>query len=437
MDNYYWIDLVFFVFCEHIVLVRIFNGKLCTKRTITSFLIIALCISVSVHYMGSSFGDIFAFCSTLLSYVAPLYTIQKIKKKRIAYITLLLFGISYALITSCLWIARIATSDTHLLIFIDIMLQCILLAICIIFSSHSVFYRAKQYINLVPTRLKVLFLVSVWTSGTFALFFSAYIATDTRSLPLILTELSAIALIFLVGITWPFILVANSLNASYKAAIDRMDGQIQAQVKQYEVIIQANKDIRKFKHDFENLKIGLNGHLQNSDPQGALRFLQECEQSSMQADYITYKTGNLIADALLSEKQMLASTNNINIYFEGMIPSSGISSMDLCVILGNLLDNAQEACAELPTADNKEIVVSSSINNGFQFLEISNPVKEDIPIYSNTPTTSKKDRENHGIGLLSVNNSIRKYNGNMVLSCIDKVFTVKLVLDLNENMNHL
>lgn len=425
--NFFWFDILMFLLNVHIISSRLLNGRIHVKRAIVAFLLILPFIALALLFQEDPLADIFIICAILLSYFAPLFTLKDIKKIKIIYISLLYFGASSTFIISCRWILLIFTDDIFIRIIADVIIHGILLAVCILFSRNSVFYRAKQYIDLISMKLKILLLVSVWVSDFFALSISSYAIQHPRTFSLTLSELSAAALIILGGIMWPFIIVGNSLSASYKAALNSLDGQMQSQLKQYEFMIKANESIRKFKHDFDNVKVGLVSHLQNNDSQGALRFLEEGERF-IQSETISYKTGNLIADALLSEKQTIAASDNIQIIFDGLIPAIEISPIDICIILGNLLDNAMEACAKLP--ETKIIAVSSNVNNGFLFLEVSNPVKDNIPIHGNIPDTTKDDKENHGMGLISVQSCMQKYDGEMELSCMDKMFTVKISIYL-------
>ena len=428
MGNFFWVELIVSVLNIHVISVRLLGGKFNVKKAALAACVVLSWIFCTFLFLGSPLGRVFFMCATLTGCVMPLITLSGIGKVKVIYITLLYTGVSGTLAISGMWIIQIFTMDTLLWEGLNIVIQCALLAACVIFSVNSVFYKAKRYIDLIPMKLKVLLLFSVWLSNGFAISLSSYALQYPRTFALTFAECSAAAIIILVGVMWPLIIIGNSLNASYKTALDNLDAQIQAQVRQYEFVIQANEDIRRFRHDFENLKLGLTGHLQNGDTEGALRFLGECGQS-IRDEYIAFKTGNPVADALLSEKQATAKANGARIDFDGIIPCAGLSTTDICVILGNILDNAIEACAGLP--GEKVISVSAYMNNGFVFLTILNPVKENVPLGAGIPDTSKKDRKNHGIGLASAYNSVRKYNGVMKLACADRVFSTEITLDLN------
>jgi sensor histidine kinase regulating citrate/malate metabolism len=309
-----------------------------------------------------------------------------------------------------------------------IAVQLALLAFCIMFSTSSIFFKAKQHVEQIPFRWKALLLFSVWGSFLFAFVLSEYTKAAPYTFWLVLTMFIAVANIIILGILWPIILVGQSLNANYKKALHQLDEQVQAQVRHYEQFLQSITEIRKFKHDIGNIHHGVIGHLRNGDTQGALQLLEECSQS-IQDGYTAIKTGNIAADALFAHKQSAAKICGTGIVFKGVIPAEYVASLDLLLIFGNALDNAIEACVGLP--DEKAISVTSDMRNGFVFINFSNPVAENVRICGNMVATTKIDKESHGIGLASIRNAVEKYDGKMELACENKLFTLAIVLDLN------
>lgn len=64
------------------------------------------------------------------------------------------------------------------------------------------------------------------------------------------------------------------------------------------------------------------------------------------------KSGNAMADVILSSKMSLAQAHGIDVRVDAHIPIKlRISELDLCCVLGNLFDNAIEANDGLPEAD--------------------------------------------------------------------------------------
>jgi len=433
MEKIAWVEILISWVNIQLIFTRILGGKFRVGRAAFSFLLLLPCMILPQFY-DSYFVDILIACGTLLAYCVPIFTVQNVKKGRLAYFALLYWGVSSVLAASFSWVTRIFTSDERALIYVAIAIQIILLTICIPVSSKSVSHKVKQYMNAIPLRLKVMLLVSIGVSTLLVYCISAFFVElppaymKTRTIALFVVTMVATAI--LIGVMWPLIIVSHTLNTGYKSALLQADGQMQAQIKRYELIRQANENLRRFKHDFDHLTVGISRFLKSSDTKGALRFLEDWHTPPYGA-YLLYETGNEIADALLSDKQNTAQAHNIQINFDGLIPPKGISPMDICIILGNALDNALEACRQLPADESKTVSVSSHISNGFLFLFLTNPVKENVPVFGNTLPTTKSDKENHGIGLLSIQNAIKPYAGDLSLSCENRIFTAKIVLDLN------
>ncbi|MDR0310657.1 MAG: GHKL domain-containing protein, partial [Acidobacteriota bacterium] len=416
MGRLFWLELSSFLLIVHIISVRILNGRLLPVRAVlVGILLLPAPILAGIH-ANDIYGDAFYILGAVLGCAAPLVTVGGIPKIRRLYICLLCFGISNMVFTLCRWVLQIAETDFPVKLLTYAIIQIVLLLGCLLFTANSVFYKAKQYIETVPLKWKVLLIVSVWLNVGFAWVLSEYTADSQASIFLMPAVCFAAANILLAGVMWPLIIFGNALNVSFKESLYRLEEQVQAQVRHYERFLQANSELRKFKHDFDNILLGLIGHVQSGDQQGALRLIHELRPPTP-CEHIEIKTGNVAADALVADKRSQAGEQSVQILFNGIIPSDYISSLDLCVILGNALDNALEACEKLPAEEEKTISIQSDMRNGFLFLSVSNPVKEDVPIRNNMAATTKADKEKHGVGLISICWAMKKYDGKMTLSC--------------------
>ena len=104
-----------------------------------------------------------------------------------------------------------------------------------------------------------------------------------------------------------------------------------------------------------------------------------------------------------------------------------ISDMDLGILLANLLDNAIEACEK--NNEDSEIIVKTWTEAGYYFLEISNTVESDILGCNPYLETSKTNSELHGVGLRSVRDIVKKYDGMMSFEQKGNVFHVYVSLE--------
>lgn len=175
--------------------------------------------------------------------------------------------------------------------------------------------------------------------------------------------------------------------------------------------------------------IGLKSFLEKNDCSGALEYLGNCASMLNSIEQIVcFQTGNDIADALLSEKQQLIECNNIKILFDGHIPAVGIDPIDMCILLGNPLDNAIEACQKMSDSIQKIISIKTKLVGNMLIMDIFNPVDHDVIILNNTIPTSKEETSNHGFGIYSLQRTLEKYDGIARFKCKNNIFVAEMSL---------
>lgn len=138
-------------------------------------------------------------------------------------------------------------------------------------------------------------------------------------------------------------------------------------------------------------------------------------------------TNNPILNVLLNDKKRIASIHSICFNLDiGAVNLSFMEPIEVTTVFGNLLDNAIEACDLVP--GHRYIDMKLNTYNEFIVLNISNCT---IPIekWNSGKPVSRKGKS-HGIGLLNVENIIKKYNGSMVLEEANKKFSCKIIFNL-------
>ena len=209
------------------------------------------------------------------------------------------------------------------------------------------------------------------------------------------------------------------LNASYEQQIHKK-------------LADANAEVRRFRHDFKNIRFSIEKLLSEGKNQEALNLMQAFGDTldAPKRQMLLFDTGNGIADALLTDKLRRAAADNTVVNFSGAIPQNALLPTDLCVLLGNTLDNAIEACQKLPQDSVKAITVKCNCSSGFLFLSICNPIADKVTIMDNRIATTKKDTLLHGFGIQSMHNVAKKYDGSVKLNADNGFFTVNIDLCL-------
>ena len=87
------------------------------------------------------------------------------------------------------------------------------------------------------------------------------------------------------------------------------------------------------------------------------------------------KTGNVMVDAILNSKLSMAQAKGISVNAKATVsPELPVAQTDLCVILGNLLDNAMEACMKQAAQQERFIRVYIGRFKGQFYISVSNSV---------------------------------------------------------------
>lgn len=200
-----------------------------------------------------------------------------------------------------------------------------------------------------------------------------------------------------------------------------------------ENMARSDEALRSFRHDFKNHVIVLNSLLEQGDIEGARDYFDELKKDTAPS-VNTYSTGNSVVNSLLNIKKNTADEYNIKIDFSGILPDKGIESKDMCILVGNLIDNAIEASMKLPKEELKTVFVTGNVKNNMMLLTVINPVfQSEIKKENGIFRTTKKDTASHGIGLKNVKNTVKKYGGQLILKNDSDTFTAELLLPLVEN----
>lgn len=105
------------------------------------------------------------------------------------------------------------------------------------------------------------------------------------------------------------------------------------------------REMRAYKHDFHHHLQTLKGQLEAGETDRALAYIRQLDSQLINVDTLL-KTGNLSLDAILSAKIAQAKAMGIAVTVRAAVPEGLlIPDLELSIVVGNLLDNAMEACA--------------------------------------------------------------------------------------------
>lgn len=186
------------------------------------------------------------------------------------------------------------------------------------------------------------------------------------------------------------------------------------------------KQIRGWRHDYRNHIQTMKAYAASENMDAIKAYLDDLDADLSAVDMVI-KTGNLMADAILNSKISLARSRNISVKADAHIPLAlKTSELDLCVIIGNLFDNAIEASLPLPQ-EKRLIRVYMDMKNTQLYISFTNftSAKKQPKANGRFPTTKG---EGHGFGLLRIDTIIQRLDGYISRNSEDGAFTTEILI---------
>ncbi len=205
--------------------------------------------------------------------------------------------------------------------------------------------------------------------------------------------------------------------------------QLKIQQDQYKRMLDNNKSIRSIWHDMNNHLIVLKTFLDLNEFEEMEKYLQDLT-NEVRSKGTLINTGNLVIDSIISEKLKIALRYEFLLTHEITIAEDlNIDPIDICIILGNALDNALDECLRIDdNAVKKEIKLKILDKDNQIFISVVNPFQGDINIKDNVISTKKYDTENHGFGLKNIKHIIEKYEGNINIFTDNNLFYLNIAI---------
>lgn len=232
-------------------------------------------------------------------------------------------------------------------------------------------------------------------------------------------EVSPVYLWIVLGLLYTNLIVLYFMNRirmqeHAKAEAELAEQHYSLQKEYYEQLHAQQEETRALWHDIKKYLLAI----QTDGAEGsAMRELQErVEDVSRVVD-----VGNRVLDVILNAYLRQAEENQTRLMLDVQVPPElFVSTADLYILLGNTLDNALDACAELPE-EKRQIRLVLRVQNDMLFYQIENP-------YS-VQQEKLAHRIGHGYGLKNVQSCIKKYSGTVTISRENSTF--QLIARLN------
>lgn len=192
-----------------------------------------------------------------------------------------------------------------------------------------------------------------------------------------------------------------------------LQNQIKLQEDSYAQLHEYLIKCREIQHDIKHKLVVVEQLLKRGDVAGGEQYLQryiaETEGVSM------FSPGDTVWNSVVTVKKMKAEEKNIKFYADIQCwKMERLQETDICVLLGNLLDNAIEAEEKMKGQGAVRLYIKEEF--GIVFIKVGNRIENSILQTNPQLQSTKQNQGMHGLGVKCVREIVEKYKGTMEMN---------------------
>ena len=218
------------------------------------------------------------------------------------------------------------------------------------------------------------------------------------------------------------------LNNSHKAAEELSMLKQQDEIrKQYAENVKYRYDeIRRIRHDMKQSYTVLETLLSENRTTEAIDYIRSGRSAIAQTEVLV-DVGNDFVNSILNSKLSTAKQLGIEVICSSVKDISGIEAVDLCTLLGNMLDNAIEAAKQCPSEKSLiEVKITSSDEK--LIIQVTNSIKCSVLKENSELKSTKQNPSEHGFGVKSIRLIAQKYFGSAKYFEEDNTLSCRVIL---------
>ena len=424
------------------VAIRFYNNilmkkKMSEKRKAISLVIILL-IEIIVNITVEKSAILLMVSFVVFFVVANLFYLGKVYVKLIVATFIVVFSFLMELVAALLIVAVFGNvmqdiRENMMLLFLGGVISKILLLLLV-----EIIIRFKRRNASQVTLRSWLFIISIPVFSIVLSFANVYepILKNEFSYVYVVSGISILYINIIAFYLFDSIVMQMTENNLVKFR----EKQLLMQRDQYENIIKGYNQVKKVRHDMLNHLITLDGYLGRNQYHEAVEYIHKLN-GELDFDKRGVVSDNVVIDALISNGKSKAVDEEIKFETEIMIPKKfKIDDMDICIVLGNALNNAIEACRRITDEQvDKRIVLKMRYKQEHVLIELKNSYNPDtIKKRKGRFLSSKRNRKNDeiGIGMGNMEGIIEKHGGVYQIDLQEEMFVAKIMLpDLTVESN--
>lgn len=251
-------------------------------------------------------------------------------------------------------------------------------------------------------------------------------------------EWGALSLVCAIGCTlWRKMLRDYANALTFSVQYKQVNRQLTMQMLYSQQITAQIEEKRRLIHDFrQQLRAMENLSLNAGTPEGQqklLDFIHKADRSFTEGRFSSIPDfcQNAAVNALLRYYYTAATDFGIKVLFSFSLPNTcPLTDVELCTVLGNLLENALEACRRLPSTATRSLSLNSKETAGTLFILIENSYDGNLKQMDGHFLSMKTETVRFGIGLESAKEILERYRGTMDLYPGKEVFKAGISVPL-------
>ena len=217
----------------------------------------------------------------------------------------------------------------------------------------------------------------------------------------------------------------NHIDDRYKNKI--LSECLNGYINELELMKKSELKVEGMRHDLKNHLIELKSLAGNGDPKEVIKYVDSMFED-LPSGKKHSRTGSYELDSLINYLVEEEGKDLLDVNVKVTVPESiEINKYKLNIILGNLLQNAIEAAK---ASKNKYLSLNVRYDRNILIIEIENSYSNDIVFQKEDLISTKKDKDQHGIGLRNVKRIVKEQNGVIDIKTENERFIVKVMLFL-------
>lgn len=416
------------------VALRFYNNMLMKKKMSekrkTIGLIIILLTEIIVNITVEKSGILLLLSFVVFFVVASLFYLGKLYVKLIVATFIVIFSFLMELVAALLIVAVFGNvlqdiRQNMMLLFLGGVISKILLLLLV-----EIIIRFKKRNASQVTLRSWLFIISIPVFSIVLSFANVYepILKNEFSYVYVVSGIS----ILYINIIAFYLFDSIVMQMTENNLVRFREKQLLMQRDQYENIIDGYNQVKKVRHDLLSHLITLDGYLGRNQYHEAVKYIHKLNEE-LDFDKRGVVSDNVVIDALISNRKSKAVDEGIKFETKIMIPKKlKIDDMDICIVLGNALNNAIEACRRITDEQvDKQIVLKMGYKQDHVLIELKNSynpvtIKKRNGRFVSSKLYRKSDEI--GIGMENMEGIIEKHGGVYQIDLQEEMFVVKIML---------